>query len=875
VISRVAWSETTYNAASVQLSNGAETQECPACLDGKRIGRIGGDDDGTATFTNIVAPIDGLYPMTVYFMTSDDRSLDIAVNHETISSTVIFRHNSRRDEVSNQTILVPLLAGANSIVFDNPREYGPELEQISVASAPVESRMISGVLQDGDGAPMANVRVSLSGSFERRTTTDARGRYEFKFLPDGVYHVAPDKAGRIFAPNGQFFPALITNETEGDFVARAFPSALPSPAVLESGRWRMVYDLANGVVNILFDGKLLLGNVHAAAQLPRTVTSMDYLRRSMVKRRVKDRFGSGVEVQVESANSETDKMVQTFWFYDDADYFLTQVKIIRKQGAASNFITPLVSREPVRLFPPGDNRALFVPFDNDKWIRYNAVPFGGELTSYEVSAFYNNASRQGLVVGSIDHDTWKTGVRSTTTGGDLNDLEVFGGIASATTRDTLPHGKVTGATIQSPRVFVGFFSDWRAGLEAFAKANATIAPLRPWKGGVPFGWNSWGKLQFNISFAKAIEVSDFFANELQPHHFEDNRLVYIGLDSGWNKFTDDELKRFVDNCKRNHQEAGIYFAPFTDFQRRDYAMVEGSHYRYKDIYLYAHGQKQRIDGGVALDPTHPGTRARIEHTIKRFKKLGFKYLKADFMVHGSLEGDHFHDPQVTTGLQAYNAGMKFLEQTMGRNMYLNIAISPLFPSQYADSRRIACDAWGDIDKTEYTLNALTYGWWLGSVYDYNDPDHVVLGGFGDGENRARVTSAILTGLFVSGDDFSKAGDPAGKEKARKFLTNADIDALGRIRKSFRPVEGNTANHAANMFVYEDRKCFYLAAFNYSQTETNMEVSFERIGLKTSRTIYAKELWSGQIGRASSPMTFRVSPADAVVYQFYKGGQRPN
>jgi alpha-galactosidase len=537
-------------------------------------------------------------------------------------------------------------------------------------------------------------------------------------------------------------------------------------------------------------------------------------------------------------------------------------------------MAPLVSSFPVGLFPSGDNRALFVPFDNDKWIRYNAIPSGGKVTSHEVSAFYNNASRQGLVVGSIDHDTWKTGVQSTTAGGDLKELEVFGGITSASTRDVLPHGKVAGRTIQSPRIFVGFFSDWRTGLETFATVNARVAPPRPWKGGVPFGWNSWGKLQFNISYRKAIEASDFFASELQPHHFENNSTVYIGLDAGWSKFTDDELKQFVAHCKGNHQKAGIYFTPFTDFQRQEDATVEGSHYRYRDIYLYANGEKQRIAGGVALDPTHPGTQARIKYTIKRFKKFGFKYVKADFMVQGALEGDHFHDPRVTTGLQAYNEGMNFLEQTMGRNMYLNLAISPLFPSQYADSRRIACDAWGDIGKVEYTLNALTYGWWLGSLYDYNDPDHVVLGGYGDGENRARVTSAVITGLFTSGDDFSRAGDPVGKAKARQFLTNADINALGRIRKSFRPVEGNTANRAANMFVYEDRKCFYLALLNYSQIETNVTVSFDRIGLKAGSFLYAKELWSGRTTRFSSPMMLRLPPADALVYQFYKNGQEP-
>jgi hypothetical protein len=34
------------------------------------------------------------------------------------------------------------------------------------------------------------------------------------------------------------------------------------------------------------------------------------------------------------------------------------------------------------------------------------------------------------------------------------------------------------------------------------------------------------------------------------------------------------------------------------------------------------------------------------------------------------------------------------------------------------------------------------------------------------------------------------------------------------------------------------------------------------------------LWSGRVATESSPMTIHIRPADAVVYRFYKDGQRP-
>ena len=90
-------------------------------------------------------------------------------------------------------------------------------------------------------------------------------------------------------------------------------------------------------------------------------------------------------------------------------------------------------------------------------------------------------------------------------------------------------------------------------------------------------------------------------------------------------------------------------------------------------------------------------------------------------------------------------------------MYINLSISPVFPAHYAQSRRIACDAWNKMKDTEYTLYALSYGWWQDKVYQFNDPDHIVLRDATDGENRARVTSWVITGIFIAGDDFSKGG----------------------------------------------------------------------------------------------------------------------
>jgi alpha-galactosidase len=176
-------------------------------------------------------------------------------------------------------------------------------------------------------------------------------------------------------------------------------------------------------------------------------------------------------------------------------------------------------------------------------------------------------------------------------------------------------------------------------------------------------------------------------------------------------------------------------------------------------------------------------------------------------------------------------------------MYINLSISPIFPAGYAQSRRIACDAWNKMKDTEYTMNAVSYGWWIDHVYQYNDADHVVLRDATQGENRARVTSAVITGLYITGDDFSNGGPEEATDRAKKFFTNAAVNAIAK-GVSFRPVEGNSEK-SENQFIRTDEDgttCY--AVFNYGESDMKIWIPFDRMGLDPSSVASATELWSG-------------------------------
>jgi hypothetical protein len=628
------------------------------------------------------------------------------------------------------------------------------------------------------------------------------------------------------------------------------PSQVGHTLKMTNTNVRLEYDLSTGRANFYWQNVLKVAGFYGGVGLQTYITGTVYSNRTWTV--------TNNEVDITLTGSGLPTMKQVF-ILDEENSFLTRVEVYGT-GLQSRWMGPVVMDTPggVDIGSYNDNRALVVPFDNDSFsFSYNAMPINNTNGSYEVSAFYDNTTRNGLVVGSVTHDIWKTGVYFQGANNRLNVLNVYGGVTSSDTRDVLPHGSVSGNPIVSPTVFVGFGADWRTVMEAYADANAAVAPKLAWSGGVPFGWNSWYAYGMGVSYSNATAVSSFIKNHLQTNQFHDKGVVYVNLDSGWDNLSDAQLQQFANYCHSNGQKAGIYWTPFvywgTASQGSNYFMT-GASYRWSDAYLRTpDGQVQTNDGGIALDATHPGTRQMIGYYMCYFKSHGFDYLKLDFLSHGAMEGAHY-DTNVITGIQAYNQGMQYLAAQNNGRMFLNESIAPIFPYEYAHSRRIACDTSTTISDTAFEMESVSYGWWINNrLYQYSDPDLMKFAGGTANENQSRLISCAISGtVFLNGDDLVSA---AGQSLALTCLTNAGICEVARAAVGFRPVEGNTGTNPTDVFVCQDGSTWYVAVFNYTASSVIKSLNLSRLGITGSYV--AQDLWGGAVFTVSGT-TWSVS-----------------
>ncbi len=688
-----------------------------------------------------------------------------------------------------------------------------------------------------------------------------------------------------------------------------FPAvaAMAEDVVIKAGDLRITYVENGKQFNVEYNGgkayrPVFMGSVPEATYDIHgkdgfRISSASCAEADYQKRTVNDAFGKGTchaFVFSSPASGDDVTLTQEFYVYEGRDYVLTDVVLKGDASLRSNYLAPVAVATPYDLYAPAQtNRMLKVPFDNDGFVRYHKNRLTGDMTSYEVSALYAGESRRGIVLGSVEHNRWKSAVEVKASGDSrVEALRVFSGVSNQETRDELPHGKVRGPEVRSALMFIGAFADWRNGMEEYARANTLVQPMRKtWKRGTPFGWQSWGVMSDKNSYDVDVAVSEYFKETLKPNGFCNSQGINIMSIDAWDGMSSEQRTRFSEVVKKNGQVPGSYVTPFCLWWNEDMLyrkICEGSQYTGYECVIKVNGKPAKLDGAYCLDPTHPGTKEFISREVQNKKKEGFEYLKVDFTSNGMVQADSYYNKDVTTAVEAYNEGFSHFisEVDKGEPMFIALSIAPIFPYQYGNSRRIACDTWGKIGQSEYSQNAVSGGWWTNEFYQYNDPDHLVLVGNDadketEGENRARITNGAVSGMVLVSDNYSledKSGRGDAKlsrERAQKILMNKDVNEMADFGRSARPVYGyreynDKGDGAENCFVLDTEKYLYVSVVNYKDNQIAGKVALERLGLSPSSFSSVKELWSGDdVKVGKDGLSYTVPGKDAKIYRFLK------
>jgi alpha-galactosidase len=608
-----------------------------------------------------------------------------------------------------------------------------------------------------------------------------------------------------------------------------------------------------------------------------TRTSKESADRMVSVVKVKDLFGAGLKLTLTNKLKNGPSLKQIFWVYKNRPEILTNITLSSLDKVQTKYLAPLVVSHSKDFSVSNFTSCLQVPYDNDKYARYSSD--GWDKPSYGVGAIFNDSNRRGLLIGAIDHDKWKSAVKFSKHGA----VTAFSGATGKLTHDQVDHGSVRGTEVGSSRFMIGHYSDWRDGLEKFGDFNSVVTPPLPWFDDIPWGWNSWSGHKSKLTATDAAAALDFISNELP--WFRNAGNAYVNLDSYWDNLSQEELKSFVKKVRLSGLKAGIYWTPFVHWGNLEWG-VDGQEYKYADLALKdKRGQPlEKHSGGYPLDPTHPGTLARIDRTIKRFVDLGFEFIKLDFLTHGALEGAHF-DKSVQTGTQAYHVGMKRLVEQLSiqrspRPVFIALSIAPLFPSGYGHSRRISCDVFANIGSSEYLLNSQTYSWWTaGRLYEFNDPDHTSVYQPKDepvvteSEARTRLTASVIGGgKLMLGDDLT---NPDARQRSKLLFANTEILDLARQSLEFRPVYEGAKSSAADVFisVSKDRRQAFLAMFNYSKSlSKTFDVPLKRIGLIGTWKAY--NLWTKATQTTSGSISSTLRPTECVLLRLDKLNSNP-
>ncbi|MGB7802547.1 hypothetical protein [Buttiauxella sp.] len=634
------------------------------------------------------------------------------------------------------------------------------------------------------------------------------------------------------------------------------------------GEYTLRYDLSHGTGDLLWSDKPLIKTFHSEAELSSaTLNSQQAVSRTAFWQSVNDKQrGEGEKLTLSNRFANGNILSITFWFFDDKSWLLSDMQVASAHLLEVKKLTP-VSAKFADIGQGKDKRIYTTPYSNNFDFGVAAVNHFGVSqngtdrfanpqepmvkfngVSHWVTALFDNISYHGLIAGAASVKKWKSSQllgEARQANGALSKFALYNW-----------GGTQSGKQVSSDLFFIGYFEDYRNGLETYGKIYNQGEPRLNWQGGVPVGFNAFYS---HDSYGKArdmYDITDYVAKNLKPLGYE-----YVNMDGGFQPESYPEgMKTFSDYVHKKELKAGGYLTPFAIYENWLDLPVDDTGYTHRDACLHDENGKlvKTYLGSYALDMSHPAAKYIVRRNIKNYLTWGYDYIKLDFLDMGLYEGKHY-DPAVN-GIQNYRIGMQIMRDEVlasGRPVFLNASIAPLLPAAFTHGRRAACDTslgvanYSGIERQAFNSAA---SWWSnGTLYDYNDADMFLPENLSQGAKRYGQLAALRLATTVAlGGGHWLAGDnlPFIDEDRSAWLENKALLNVAKDGVAARPVSMSHFYHAGEhspaILVRADGKGgVYAGLTNWQSKSISLPLSPESLGLKAGSEWQITELYSGQ------------------------------
>ncbi|WP_213133592.1 hypothetical protein [Citrobacter sp. FP75] len=663
--------------------------------------------------------------------------------------------------------------------------------------------------------------------------------------------------------------------------------------IVQHGDYTLRYNLNAGEGSLLWRNTPLITRFHSEAQLQNpalTLNSQSATQRTPQWQTVYDkRWGQGNKLVLTARFANGRALTTDFWFFDNSPWLLSDMAVSASTPLTITRLTP-ISATFADIGKGHDKRIYTTPYTNnfdfgvapvnqfglsqngtdrfadpqEPMVKFNGI-------SHWVTALFDNVNRHGLVAGAATVQRWKSS-------------QQLGEAKSANaplSRFALYNwgGEQHGTHVASDLFFLGYFTDYRDGLETYGTVYNQGEPGMSWQGNVPVGFNAFYS---HDSYGKARDMyamTDYIAQHLKPLGYE-----YVNMDGGFQPDGYPQgMSAFTSHVHQKGLKAGGYLTPFAIYENWLDLPVDNTGFTHRDACLKGKDGKliKTYLGSYALDMSHPAAQYIVRRNIKNYIDWGFDYIKLDFLDMGLYEGQH-HDPAVN-GIQNYRLGMQIMRDEAlkaSRPIFLDASISPLLPAAFTQGRRTACDTslgvanYSGIERQAFN-SALS--WWSnGTLYRYNDADMFVPEQLlqGDARSGQRAALRLATAVAMDGGHWL-AGDnlPFVDEDRSAWLENKSLLALASSGIAARPLTLNNVyhqgEHSPEVLVQRaSDSSVYVAFTNWGDTEKTWQLSALELGL-TGRALWqVSSLYDGMSWQQKTDaIHYRLAAGETAILHF--------